>query len=107
MLYDPKWEKPEVKAKPLTLPHLIAWLETQPADKTYNYDCHDGTCLLDRYIGATTGKPSRPSSRHWRICGDEWGYNYTFIARVKPQTFGAALERARSCLATPRTDWAV
>ena len=35
MLYDPKWEKPEVKADPFSLDALIAWLEKQPANGTY------------------------------------------------------------------------
>jgi hypothetical protein len=91
MLYDPKWEKPKTKA--LTLAGLIAWLETQPAEGRYNYNCQNGSCLLDRYITSVTGKPSRPTALHWDICGGE--SECSTITYNQPWTFGAALARAR------------
>lgn len=94
MLYDPKWE---TKTKPdvFSLESLIAWLETMPADGTYNYNNCDGGCLLDLYLATATGKRSRPDPKtHWKTCGG--GENYLFIGRTKPQTFGAALSRARA-----------
>jgi hypothetical protein len=94
MLYDPKWEQ----QKTLSLDGLIAWLEQQPAEGTYRFDCQTGFCLLDQYITATTGKASTPSPLHWRICGGGAAYTYIGCGAPSggPQTFGAALERARA-----------
>lgn len=50
MLFDPKWEA-GTKADPLSLAGLIAWLEKQPADRSYNYDC-TGSCLIAQYLTA-------------------------------------------------------
>lgn len=93
MLYDPKWEKhTETKADPFTLESLIAWLEKQPAEKSYNFNCVNGTCLAGQYFRATIGK----------LPGDWWsrfmsftGGSRSYIATREPWNFGAALERAR------------
>lgn len=85
------------KADPFTLDSLIAWLETMPADRVYNFfDC-DGRCLIGQYIAA------KSSSNHWR----HYGYpnwmdlvdahpHVSKIATHEPFTFGAALLRARA-----------
>ena len=81
----------------LTLSGLIAWLERQPQQGCYRFNDWCGGCLLDRYLTAVTGKPSRPDAdTHWVTCGGE--SNYFTIAHSRPWTFGAALERARAVL---------
>lgn len=101
MLYDPKWEKTETKADPLSLTSLIAWLEKQPTAKAYCYQ-DNGACLLGQYftahglvdvnVGGLTfnhgrypNRPSIPLPETFRA-----------VARGNPRTFGAALERARN-----------
>lgn len=98
MLYDPKWEQQaETRAKP-SLAGLIAWLETQDPAEPYRYSCIDGSCLIDQYLTYATGKPSLPDpATHWPVCGG--ADNYWNIASPWPQTFGAALERARKITA--------
>lgn len=49
MLYDHKRWDLEVKADPFTLENLIVWLEKQPPEKTYAYNCN-GHCLLAQYF---------------------------------------------------------
>ena len=51
MLYDKRWDKPEVKADPFSLDSLVAWLEKQPAAKVYCYE-DTGVCLLSQYFTA-------------------------------------------------------
>lgn len=53
MLYDKRWDKklPVTKAKPMTLPHLINWLKTKPADETYDYG-EPSNCLIAQYLRA-------------------------------------------------------
>jgi hypothetical protein len=58
MLYDKRWEKPEVKADPLTLESLIAWLEKQPSHKKYDFHNCEGKCLY--------GIPRHCVERVWR-----------------------------------------
>jgi hypothetical protein len=102
MLYDPKWEqKTETKANPFKLETLIAWLEKQPADEGYEYDCN-GHCLLAQYftamgfthvyVGSTGFYHGDDSERA------EMPRAFDKIAVKSPSTFGAALERARAAL---------
>ncbi len=35
-----------------SLPSLIAWLEKQPADGTFNFGDCDGVCCIDLYLAA-------------------------------------------------------
>jgi hypothetical protein len=102
MLYDPKWEK-TTKADPFTLESLIAWLEKQPADRIYCYE-YPGHCLIAKYLvamgfeGVMIGpltyrhlpdkENRKPLPNHWND-----------IAADMPNTFGAALKRARAALA--------
>ena len=48
MLYDPKWEQ-KTKAEPFSKAHVIAWLETMPADGAYCYT-DGGHCLIAQYL---------------------------------------------------------
>ena len=92
MLYDPKWEI-EVKADPLSLEGLIAWLEKQPADMTYDWHDCKGACLVGIYF-ASIGHP-------WSAVSYVRFTNYdtrTHVAGTEPFTFGAALARARKAL---------
>jgi hypothetical protein len=84
VLYNPEWE---VKSDPFTLESLIAWLEKQPTNGTYNYSDCDGACLIDLYLGRRTS-----GTEYSSIC-DRTGWG--MLAARFPRTFGAALERAR------------
>lgn len=44
MLYDKRWDKPEVNADPFSVDSLVAWLEKQPAAKVYCYA--DGNAIV-------------------------------------------------------------
>ena len=98
MLYDKRWDKPEVKADPFSLESLIAWAEKQPADKHYDFWCNQ--CYLGQYFEAhgfevvsigtgtvlfrgSTGRMTLPP-------------HFNAIAEATPHTFGAALARARA-----------
>lgn len=102
MLYDKRWDKPEVKADPFSMDRVVQWLETKPADETYCY-VDGGACLIHQYLThagipvdrvwscgdytARRGSPRIKTSRElWRVSAN------------KPHTFGAALERARAAL---------
>ena len=82
MLFDPKWE---VKTRTPSKAGLIAWLETQPPEQTYNWvRCEE--CVLAQYaksIGLTYFDVVH-------VVGCK------MIASSHPWTFGAALERARN-----------
>jgi hypothetical protein len=83
MLYDPKWE---VKADPLSLESLIAWLETKDPASTYDFCDLRGNCLVDQWC--------RPLGRSYSELPDK----IRRIAYATPWTFGAALKRARAAL---------
>lgn len=96
MLYDPKWE---VKADPLSLESLIAWLEKQPANGVYDAVSAD-KCLLAQWL--------KSQDRAARLVGGGNSFRYSFngstveLNRFDPvvfgmgeYTFGAALHRAR------------
>jgi hypothetical protein len=99
MLYDPKGEV-EVKADPLTLESLIAWLEKMPPDDTYDYWCTNGSCLYGQYTHAH-GIPWSESG-HFENRGERavfCDFVYCEVACEVPYTFGAALGRARKAVA--------
>jgi hypothetical protein len=96
MLYDPKWEKPEVKADPFTLESLIAWLETKDPSETYNWHDCNGRCLLAQYVSERDLITTRWESAYMKISPS---IRYK-VAEPLPNTFGAALERARKHLTT-------
>lgn len=94
MLYDPKWGKPETKPDVFSLESLIAWLEKQPAAEHYAAGDLDN-CLLGQF-GRAMGGDARDVS-----C--ELGCTTLFADIAFPlgwnretNTFGAALDRARS-----------
>lgn len=101
MLFDPRWEKPQVAADPLSLDALIAWLEKQPQEKTYNA-VSTKRCLLGQWF-----KSIDPLSEPDYGPGTD---SYSYIIHGKSQrppdgyvtivhgsqTFGAALERAKA-----------
>lgn len=99
MLYDKRWDK-QVKFDSLTLPPLVAWLETQPADKAYCFD-DIGGCLLFHYL---TGR----GHRNVIVGGTNVDFDdlrevrlprsFRDVAHDYPRTYGAALSRARKAL---------
>lgn len=103
MLYDKRWDKPEVKADPFSLQSLIAWLETMPAAAEYCY-ADNGECLLGLYFsegGFERALVGSSTLTHGRDCQHtrHLPRNFDAIAVGHPRTFGAALARARKALA--------
>jgi hypothetical protein len=103
MLYDKRWEAPEIKADPLTMESLVAWLEKQPARARYDYEDCSGKCLYGLYMAShgvaweVSGGCSSLDSGPERA---EFCINvYSDVACERPWTFGAALKRARKALA--------
>lgn len=93
MLYDPKWEQ-QTKTEPPSLAGLVAWLEQQPKDQSYN--CYSITrCVIAQYRFAATGR--HDSIALVDIVGGTKAHRD--IGCTAPYTFGAALERARAALA--------
>ncbi len=97
MLYDPKWEQ-KTKADPFTLASVIAWLEKQPATKSYRYADCSGGCLYGQYMSSV--RVSWEEARCHFYGPDPHRqfrrYVYDHVAREEPNTFGAALKRARA-----------
>jgi len=86
----------ETKIDPLTLESLIAWLEKQPQNMTYNFSNCQGRCLLGRYmasIGMEWSMYHYERLAH-RFC-PHVPHGFFPIGSDLPHTFGAALERAR------------
>jgi hypothetical protein len=93
----------EAPIKPdfLQLGTLIAWLEQQPAKKTYEYGCN-GHCLLAQYFTFCGFKDVSVGPDFFRH-GPEvvrpknmFSQAFADIAVNEPFTFGAALKRARA-----------
>lgn len=92
MLYDPRWEQ-KTKADPFALGSLIAWLEVQPADTNYKWECFSGGCLIGLY--------SRAIGCNFHYCHTAFFKRRELsLARDAPHTFGAALKRARKMAAS-------
>lgn len=82
--------KPDV----FSLESLIAWLETMPVDKEYNY-CRKSTCLIAQYLQARGVSKYELDSHEI----DALGWMEVVNPRINYiPTFGAALSRARSAL---------
>ena len=101
MLYDPNWQKPKV-ADVFSLESLIAWLETMPADATYDYTSSD-KCMVAQWLRSIDPEMELgPGDSYSYII---FGKNRDFREKFQPiasrgdnrngHTFGAALARAR------------
>ena len=112
MLYDKRWEKPEVKADPFSLESLIAWLEKQPADKPYDY-IDSTNCLLCQYFRSVGFNVYTLSGNDFDIRGRLGFIEFPVILqnvsqgdyeteRRRAWTYGAALARARAYVACPQ-----
>lgn len=93
MLYDKRWDA-KVKADPFSLESLIAWLEKQNPAKRYDY-IDSSNCVIAQYLKACGAAeydlaPSELERLGWLDIA-RWG--------SEPETFGAALARARAELA--------
>lgn len=101
MLNNPQWQKTleTARAVEFSREHVIAWLETQPADGAYCYT-DTGECLIAKYLTFLG---------HTRVSVGALGcYNSDRISRTQaprflyeaavqsPRTFGAALDRVRA-----------
>ncbi len=96
MYYDPAFRPQGEPTK--TAPDLagfIVWLETQPKETEYNF--YDPTkCAVCRYLqstGETEPWIDTWGSRYHLIFGTY--SNYLYVAETRPQTYGAALARAK------------
>ena len=96
MLFDPKWEQRNA----FSLDSLIGWLQRKPADEIYDYSSC-GDCLLARYF-ADKGFNNKIYVNTVAFHVEDNGgkihtlpQNFDEIARARPYTYGAALERAR------------
>jgi len=98
MLYDPKWE---VQTKPdvFSLESLIAWLETMPADKKYDWAFAE-SCLLGQWCAANglAGDELFEKSIELGNFAAAPAIANAALGKLNECTFGAALERARKAL---------
>jgi hypothetical protein len=86
---------------PDDLEDLIAWLETQPADREYQWPDVCG-CLMHFYLLEACAVPS-PSESAWHY-DEPFGTldAYHQVGATWPWTFGAALKRAKVLLDQPQ-----
>jgi len=100
MIYDPKWEK-TTKTDPLTLPALIAWLETKPAGRAY---CYTDTqhCLAANYYRDIGRDMEVHSLDTFEMppASASFGYTLEWIACQCNRTYGGALDLARQLAAS-------
>jgi hypothetical protein len=100
MYLSTKLPESEVRHDPFSLPALIAWMKTKPADEVYCYE-DNGDCLIGQYLQYIGIKEVRIGGSYWRDNAlyptdvrhplpDGWNN----IAVTQPRTFGAALQRA-------------
>jgi hypothetical protein len=94
---------PVADAAPFTLPHLISWLRTKPADGEYNFHNCEGFCLASQYAYAHGFNGKDPEIASLRFDANIGYSNTNVILSEHPWTFGAALERAEALLASGRT----
>lgn len=104
MLFNTAWNKtPEVKPvdEMLSTANLVAWLEKQPADKSYDYESPHH-CLLAQYFHQHGYSHARVGNHfvHWLDGEKAVGLPRAFhaAATYEPRTFGAALRRAKAYL---------
>ena len=108
MLFNPDWNKKDVKADPFELGTLIAWLQGQYQHQRYDYrNCL--TCMLARYFteqlddgiysDINVSKNFVTISTHHIVFPDKKKLEmlppfFNWIAEEVPHTMGAALKRA-------------
>jgi hypothetical protein len=83
MLYRPKWDN---QASAITLEGLIAWLETQDPEQTYDSSDHT-VCMVAQFCKTIGVEPPLV------LTGDI--ADIAFSGKEIPCTFGDALVRAR------------
>lgn len=101
MLSNDKWR---VSKDIHSLDNLIAWLETQPADKEYDY-LDNQNCVLAQYFKASGIKVHGVAGLAYRTGENSSDYiplplSFQSVAvddirKIGGSTFGAALKRAR------------
>jgi hypothetical protein len=97
----------ETKPDVFSLEGLIAWLEKQRPDIGCRYE-YAGECLIGQYIAGHGGTLVCPGAKmgFYRLADgrklsiDLAGHPFHLVARDRPNTFGAALTRARQLLAS-------
>lgn len=90
-------EKTVEKTDVFSLEGLVAWLEKQPAGRTYNFhDCR-GACLLAQYLAAHGIKWAADGSSYAEMVEVTTGHGID-VSCNDPWTYGAALARARALL---------
>lgn len=99
MLFNPNWIPETKPADVFSLESLIAWLEKQPAQRTYDY-CDAGGCLIGQYLKAKGVEkygltPGELKAVGWYSIASGW---YDGTRASDTRTFGAALDRARAAL---------
>jgi hypothetical protein len=91
MLFNPQWDKRDRVCGRVSLKALIAWLEKQPADQTYNYmAAHQ--CMLAQYLQAQGCSVTESTIN----LDDDWLKKIALGKGFDDWTYGAALERARA-----------
>jgi hypothetical protein len=98
MLYNKRWDKTHIKADPFSLESLIAWLEKQPADATYDY-CISSSCLIAQYLQACGVEEFDIESPMLSERPEIQDFGRIANGGQPVDTFGAALDRARKMLA--------
>ena len=85
---------------PLSLEAFADWLEQQPADKEYRWldPCE---CAIGQYCRSLgmKGCAELSETAYFVLEGVDGARNH-YIAMDRPRTFGAALRRARSAIAS-------
>jgi len=87
-----------------SLEGLISWLEKQDPKEPYPH-CSSDDCLLHRYFtarGLPLAKKYAVDSYHWQDKSGkahEYPKELDYVAVPSPETYGAALQRARVFLA--------
>jgi hypothetical protein len=94
MLYDPKWEDLEYQG--VSRRELIAWLETMPPDKRYDFS-NSLICATAQFL-KSKGVPWLDRIVRFGGPGDSRGRWLFEIVGRRPWTYGAALERARAAM---------
>jgi hypothetical protein len=108
MLYNKNWDTIETMptktlGEVLSTECFVAWLETYPADKTYEYANITSPCLQQQYFMAMGYTPSALGNELVTFKGHgtrNIPYSFKAAANIggRPSTFGAALERAKAFL---------